>query len=121
MISKGNLPHQLKLLLSHPRILKVGRMVNTDLTHLQQACNSSLPFVGGLELGKYAKDRHVISNIAKTSLADLCALILHSRLEKEISERVSDSWENTVLSPDQLRYAANNAYASLRITRLLRK
>lgn len=121
MISKGSLPHQLKLLLAHPRIIKVGRMINTDLSNLQNACHSSSPFVGALDLGKYAKDRHVISNITQTSLSDLCALVLHKRLDKNVPERVSNSWENTLLSPEQLKYAAKDAYASLRIYEELSK
>uniref|UniRef100_A0A8H8CGB6 3'-5' exonuclease n=1 Tax=Psilocybe cubensis TaxID=181762 RepID=A0A8H8CGB6_PSICU len=113
MLAKGDLPHQLKLLLAHPRILKVGRMIKSDLSYLQKASNSSYDFVGGVDLGKLAKDRLLISNISKTSLADLCARILHKRLDKNVPERISNLWENIVLSPEQLSYAAKDAYASL--------
>lgn len=115
MLSKGELPQKLKLLLSHPRILKAGRLVNSDLTYLQNACHSSSAFVGGLDLAKFAKDQCVINNISKTSLSDLCALALHKRLDKSESERVSQAWEIRTLTHDQLQYAARDAYVSLRI------
>jgi hypothetical protein len=121
MLSKGDLPHKLKLLLSHPRILKAGRLVNSDLTYLQSACHSSSAFVGGLDLAKFAKDRCVITNISKTSLSDLCALILHKHLDKSVSERVSQAWENRTLTNEQLQYAAKDAYVSLRIYEELMK
>ena len=121
MLARGELPHKLKLLLAHPRILKAGRLVDSDLAYLQDACHSSSAFVGGLDLAKYAKDRHIISNISKTSLADLCACILDKRLDKNVPERISQEWENTVLSPEQLQYAAKDAYASLLIYEELSK
>ena len=56
MLAAGEIPHQLQVLLRDPRIKKVGRLVNTDPKYLQSACQSSIPFVGGLDLAKYAKD-----------------------------------------------------------------
>jgi hypothetical protein len=56
----AELPQQLMLLLSHPRVLKVGRLVNGDLVYLQKACHSSEPFVPGIDLVKFAKDRRVV-------------------------------------------------------------
>jgi hypothetical protein len=114
MLAAKKLPSQLKLLLSHPRILKAGRLINADLKYLEIASQSSIPFIGGLDLAKYAKDRQMVSN-AKCSLADLCAIILGKRLNKNVSERLSDQWENENLSPEQLEYAAGDAYASLQI------
>lgn len=114
MLAAKKLPSQLKLLLSHPRIIKAGRLVNADLKYLEVASQSSIPFVGGLDLAKYAKDRQMVSN-AKCSLADLCAIVLNKRLNKNVSERLSNQWENEDLSPEQLEYAAGDAYASLRI------
>jgi hypothetical protein len=121
MIGKGELPHQLKLLLSHPRIFKVGRLVDTDLARLQEACHSAEPFVGGFDLAKYAKERCVISNISKTGLSDLSALVLRKRLDKNVPERLSQDWEERVLSQKQLQYAAKDAYVSLQIYRELTK
>jgi len=56
MLAENQLPHQLKVLLSHPRIIKAGRLVNADLKYLEVACQSSMPFVGRLDLAKSAKD-----------------------------------------------------------------
>ncbi|KAF8867530.1 hypothetical protein CPB84DRAFT_1859325 [Gymnopilus junonius] len=121
MIRKGELPHQLKLLLSHPHIFKAGWLVDTDLACLQEACYSAEPFVGGLDLAKYAKEQCVISNISKTGLSDLSALVLHKRLDKNVSEWLSQGWEERVLSQKQLQYAAKDAYVSLQIYEELTK
>jgi len=112
MPARNELPQQLTLLLSHPRIFKVGRLVNGDLGYLQKASHSPHPFVGGLDLAKFAKDRCVVPN-AQCSLADLCALLLKKRLNKNVPERISQAWEDITLTEDQLNYAARDAYASL--------
>lgn len=114
MLANNELPQQLKLLLSHPRVIKSGRLVNGDLQNLQMACRSPNPFVGGLDLAKYAKNRRVISN-AQCSLADLCAITLMKRLNKNVPERISQAWEDKTLTRAQLDYAARDAYASLLI------
>ena len=48
-------PHELKILLSDPRVKKVGRMVDTDLRYLQKQVHSRQPFTGGVDLAKLAK------------------------------------------------------------------
>lgn len=100
------------MLLQNPRIRKVGRMVSSDLKQLQTSVNSSLPFVGALDLANYAKQRHVISN-ARCSLADLCAAVLGKRLNKNVSERTSAAWEHLSLTSEQQHYAAIDAYVPL--------
>ena len=112
MLAAGKLPHQLKLLLSNPNVLKVGRMVDADLKHLQNACNSSVPFVGGLDLATLAKERLVVPN-AKCSLADLYAIMLNKRLSKATAIRVSEAWEDTYLSQEMCKYAALLIYHKL--------
>jgi len=42
--------------------LKAGRLVNADLGYLQKVSKSSTPFVGGIDLAKYAKDQHVTTS-----------------------------------------------------------
>lgn len=86
--------------------------MNGDLKYLQTACKSPNPFVGGLDLAKYAKDRRVVAN-AQCSLADLCAITLTKRLNKNVPERISQAWEDKALTRAQLDYAACDAYASL--------
>jgi ribonuclease D len=105
MLAQNELPQQLKLLLSHPQVLKVGRLVNGDLGYLQKACHSPEPFVGGIDLAKFAKDRRVIPTTQST-LADLCALTLKKQLNKNVPERISQAWEDMTLTEEQLNYAA---------------
>ncbi|KAH9475789.1 Werner syndrome ATP-dependent helicase-like protein [Psilocybe cubensis] len=112
MLAGGTLPSQLRILLENPNIVKAGRLVEADLKHLQTASQSPKPFVGALDLAKYAKDKMVISS-ARCSLADLCALVLGKRLNKNVPERISSAWENEILTRDQLAYAACDAYACI--------
>ena len=120
MLINNELPQQLRVLLSHPRVLKAGRLVNADLTYLQKVSKSPIPFVGGVDLAKIAKDRHVTTS-AQLSLSDLCAFILNKRLNKNVPERISQSWEDTTLTQDQLNYAARDAYVSLLLYQYLSK
>lgn len=119
MLGNGRLPQQLLLLLQHPQILKVGRLVDADLKYLEAACQSPVPFVGGLDLAKYAKDQHVIQSISHCSLSDLCALVLGKCLQKNVPERVSNAWENDHLTDQQIHYAASDVWASLCIYKQL--
>lgn len=86
-------------------------MVQGDLKQLEAIANTS-PFVGALDLATFAKDRHVVRN-ATCSLADLCAVVLGKCLSKNISERTTAAWENVNLTPQQLHYAACDAYVPL--------
>lgn len=100
----------LKQLLQNPRILKVGLSVAGDLKYLQDACASALPFVGAVDLARFAKDRLVISS-AKIGLADLCAKVLGKRVNKNVAERISSAWDREQLSKSQIRYAVLDVYA----------
>jgi 3'-5' exonuclease len=108
------LPHVLKQVLCNPKILKVGRFVTADLKYLQQACGSSSLFLGGIDLGKFAKDRLAVKS-AKIGLADLCAEVVRKRLDKNVSERVSTFWEAETLTDRQIKYSACDVYAALSI------
>lgn len=112
MVAQQRLPAKLLMLLQNPRVCKVGRMVNSDLKQLQTSVNSSLPFVGAVDLANYAKQRHVISN-ARCSLSDLCATVLGMWLNKNVSERTSAAWEHVNLTSKQQHYAAVDAYVPL--------
>ncbi|KAG6835921.1 hypothetical protein H0H93_013330 [Arthromyces matolae] len=114
ILAGNQLPSILKQVLANPRIIKVGRCVTGDLKYLQQACGSQIPFVGGLDIGKLAKDRLLVST-ARTSLADLCATILKRRLNKNTPVRISSTWDSHDLTEDQIRYAAVDAHASLSV------
>lgn len=114
MLAGGTLPSVLKQVLSNPQIIKVGRFVSGDLSYLQESSRSITPFVGGVDLARFAKDRMIISN-ARMGLSELSAVLLGHQLPKNVSERISTLWEEDVLSDEQIRYAALDAYASLRI------
>jgi hypothetical protein len=102
------------LLLENANILKVGRMVHADLKYLETAARPSNPFCGAVDLAMLAKERQIITT-AKCSLADLSAVVLQRRLSKNVSQRISTSWEDDILTPEMLAYAALDAYASLTI------
>lgn len=73
-----------------------------------------MPFRGAVELAHLAKERKVISN-AQLGLADICAAVLHQRLEKPDHIRTGSDWSIRSLSREQTDYAARDAYASLLI------
>ncbi|KAG6825492.1 hypothetical protein H0H92_003568 [Tricholoma furcatifolium] len=114
MLAGNQLPLQLKQVLTNPRIIKVGRCVSGDLKYLEKACQSDIPFIGGLDIARLAKD-HFYVTTARISLEDLCAAILKRRLSKNSTPRVSTAWENSDLTPEQIHYAALDVYASLSI------
>jgi hypothetical protein len=111
---KGNLPGALRSFLQNPHILKVGRNVGQDLKRLQKECQSSISFAGALDLANIAKSKGIISD-ARIGLADLCAIVLHTRLDKSSPLRVRTDWDSDELSFEQLKYAALDAWASLQI------
>jgi hypothetical protein len=81
---------------------------------LQKECKSQSPFLGAVELATLAKQRNVISD-ARLGLADICAAVLHQRLDKEDFIRLRSDWNATTLTDEQVQYAAKDAYASLQI------
>lgn len=112
LLATKRVPHHLLLLLANPNIIKVGSMVSGDLAYLESACQPCRPFSGGVNLGKLAKERHLVPS-AKCSLSDLCAAVLHKRLDKNVPERLSSQWESEILTKEQVDYAARDAYVSL--------
>src|SRR6266487_3419027 len=117
---KGKLPAVLLSFLQNPQIIKAGRNVTQDLKRLEKECSSHIPFVGAVELAQLAKAHGVVSD-AHVGLADLCAAVLHARLDKSTPLRVSTDWDNSQLSSEQLRYAALDAWVSLQICHCLSK
>ena len=61
-----------------------------------------------------AKAWNVISN-AKVGLADICATVLNSRLNKFDPAHLGSNWNSETLSDSQIQYAAHDVYASLQI------
>jgi 3'-5' exonuclease len=77
-------------------------------------CVSASPFLGGIDLGKFAKDWLAVKS-ARIGLADLCAEVLGKRLNKNVLECIGTSWEADTLTDQQLQYAALDVYASISI------
>jgi 3'-5' exonuclease len=84
------------------------------LKRLEKECKSTKPFIGAVEVAKLAKEKGAISD-ARTGLADICAAVLHEKLDKTTTVRVSTEWDNSELSSEQKEYAALDALASLKI------
>ncbi len=92
--------------------LKVGVGLRDDIIGLQKLHHFK---PGGFkELHDYVKD-HGVRN---TGLRKLAAILLRIRISK--SQQTSN-WENPVLSENQLRYAATDAWVCLEMYNLLRE
>jgi len=111
---KGKLPIALQNFLANPQILKAGRNVTQDLKRLQKECKYPVSFIGAVELATMAKQKGFISD-ARIGLADLCAKVLHAKLDKTSPVRLDSKWDAIQLSAEQIEYAALDAWVSLEI------
>ncbi|MGQ1908335.1 3'-5' exonuclease [Marinifilum sp. RC60d5] len=105
-INKIGLPSQLTELLNDPNIMKVGAAIKDDIRGLQKLTDFDAN--GFLELQDYVSN----FGIESFSLKKLSAIVLDFRISKR--QQVSN-WEAAELSPGQLRYAATDAWVSLKI------
>lgn len=105
-INKIGLPSQLTELLNDPDIMKVGAAIKDDIRGLQKLTDFDAN--GFLELQDYVSN----FGIESFSLKKLSAIVLDFRISKR--QQVSN-WEAAELSPGQLRYAATDAWVSLKI------
>jgi ribonuclease D len=105
-INKIGLPEQLVDLLADPRIIKVGAAIKDDIRGLQKI--NDFDANGFLELQDYV----VKFGIENFSLKKLSAIVLNFRISKR--QQVSN-WEAEELSAGQLKYAATDAWVSLKI------
>lgn len=111
---KDELSNQLLVdILSSEQILKVGFGLKSDRGPLQRKLGIEL--AGLHELSKRVKQ---LGYRDAVGLQGAVAILLRQYLPK--SKRVAlSNWSNPSLSDAQLRYAANDAYASLRIYQAL--
>lgn len=102
-ISRTGLDKALVRILENPSILKVGVAVKQDIGELQQI----KPFkpAGFVELQDFSSQLGITDN----SLKKMAAIVLGKYISK--SQRLSD-WEAPVLKPQQLQYAATDAWVS---------
>ncbi|MBI9057597.1 MAG: 3'-5' exonuclease domain-containing protein 2 [Labilibaculum sp.] len=105
-INRIGLPQQLVDLLADPQIMKVGAAIKDDIRGLQKLTDFDAN--GFLELQEYVSK----FGIESFSLKKLSAIVLNFRISKR--QQVSN-WEAEELSCGQLRYAATDAWVSLKI------
>jgi len=86
--------------------MKVGAAIKDDIRGLQKL--NDFDANGFLELQDYVSN----FGIESFSLKKLSAIVLNFRISKR--QQVSN-WEASELSPGQLRYAATDAWVSLKI------
>ncbi|HNU77220.1 MAG: 3'-5' exonuclease [Prolixibacteraceae bacterium] len=103
-VAKTGIPDALRNLLSDPRIMKAGVAIHDDLKALQKI--RAFKPGGFVELQEKAKKM----GIRDFSLKKLCAILLGFRISK--SQQLSN-WEAEELTPQQMVYAATDAWASL--------
>lgn len=115
LTSLTTIPQALLSLLARGDIAKVGRSIAGDISRLQTSYPDQLLTVRNtVELSTFCKDRGLVPTGAKTDLASLCGTVLKRYLGKESSIRESD-WSIDELSEDQKKYAALDAWASLKV------
>ncbi len=105
-LNKIGFPKALAGILADENILKIGVAIRDDLNELKRL----QPFdpAGFVDLQDTAKDL----NIKNISLKKLAAIVLNFRISK--SQRVSN-WEQEILSPAQLKYAATDAWVCYKL------
>jgi hypothetical protein len=113
------LPRTLLCLLRSPRVHKYGVHIKADFTRLYRDCGlmdggDELPFVGAQELGALARDS-MLAERSSVGLASLVQTVLGKSLAKDGGVRVSTGWDDGELSPDQIEYAAQDAFASWKV------
>ena len=113
-IASGSFPTQLITFLGNPQVHKVGHNIALDLKNLQDDSGSSIPFIGGVDLGQLAKAKNIVSD-AWAGLSELCIKTLSCILPKDLNTRISTDWSADELTEDQIQYAALDAWASLKI------
>jgi ribonuclease D len=95
------LPESLKDILIKDSIIKIGLAIKDDLRDLKKIRDFEPK--GFIDIQNIAKEL----SIQNTGLKKLAGIVLNKRISK--SQRMSN-WENEVLSPAQLKYAATDAW-----------
>ena len=111
-VNKIGLPQELVDLLGDPNIVKVGAAIKDDIKGLQKI--NDFDANGFIELQDYVSK----FGIESFSLKKLSAIVLRFRISKR--QQVSN-WEAEELSPGQLKYAATDAWVSLKIFEKLKE
>jgi hypothetical protein len=117
-VAHTGLPEPLALFMADPNIAKGGVGLLQDCRKLRNdfGCVSR----GLTDLGRLARRRLRRSVMDGFGLAALCETLLKKRLAKPSGLRTG-GWDRATLAPEQRRYAALDAYASLRVMQVLQK
>ena len=100
------LPAELAQLLESPEILKIGLSLKDDISLLKR--RAQFKPQGFIDLQDFVKTM----GIEDMSLQKLYANVFGEKISKSAQ---LTNWENTVLTESQKKYAATDAYATLRI------
>ena len=100
------LPAELVQLLESPEILKIGLSLKDDISLLKR--RAQFKPQGFIDLQDFVKTM----GIEDMSLQKLYANVFGEKISKSAQ---LTNWENTVLTESQKKYAATDAYATLRI------
>lgn len=95
------LAQPLRELLADPAIIKTGVSLDYDLRELRKL--HDFPAAGFVDLGELAKK----SGIKNHGLRGLAAVLLGFRISKAAQ---TSNWANPLLSPQQIQYAATDAW-----------
>mmetsp|Transcript_29129 Transcript_29129/g.49666 ORF Transcript_29129/g.49666 Transcript_29129/m.49666 type:complete len:1097 (+) Transcript_29129:786-4076(+) len=116
----NKLPYKLELLLTSSTFKLVGVNVSADLIKIGKDFDirdinrvTQKDRANVVNLGLYARLRDIVQN-GSVSLQQLCTLVLRTRIEKDTNIRISN-WDNHELTDEQVKYAALDAIASLKI------
>jgi ribonuclease D len=111
-LNRIGLPAELADVIEDPEISKIGVALNEDLKDL--GIFRKIKPAGFTDLQKYTGQYGIESK----GLDKLTAIILKFRISK--SQQVTD-WERRILSPQQLTYAATDAWVCYRIYKELQR
>ena len=111
LVVDGALPASLAAILTNGGIKKVGVGSAADATRLQQ--DYGVVTNGVLDIAALAREK-AVDMLACYTLSALTARVLRVYLPKP-ANIVLSSWGSVTLSPDQLRYAAYDAAAGIRV------
>jgi hypothetical protein len=109
----GDFPAGLKSLLENATVKKVGNRVHNDVSHVS---GFGVTVQNAVELGHMAHDRDVWHTRAP-ALDTLIRLLCQAELSKDPAVRCGN-WNQRLL-PEQVQYAALDAFASIRVYELL--
>ncbi|CAM9343158.1 unnamed protein product [Phaeothamnion confervicola] len=109
------LPPSLLVLMGSERVLKAGVGVEGDAWRLEKEHAALLGRVAGVaNLSRIWQRKLGLGHTGALSLQGLCESALGRSLSKDAAFRLSN-WEARPLSPEQLSYAATDAYVSLKL------